>query len=108
MCIFCQIANHQQQAEIIYEDAKVVVFRDIKPKAKVHLLIIPKTHIESVNDLRDDDQELMGYLLLIAQKMAYENNVARTGYRLVINVGRGGGQIVDHLHLHLLGGGDLK
>ena len=69
---------------------------------------MPKAHIESVNDLQDDNKELIGCLILIAQKMAYKNSVAQTGYRLVINVGRGGGQVVDHLHLHLLGGGDLR
>lgn len=89
-------------SEIIYEDKKIIAFKDIKPKAPVHILIIPKKHIPSVNHLEETDKELIGELFLIAQKIAKEKELK--GYRLMINVGRAGGQIIDHLHLHLLSG----
>ncbi len=99
-CIFCKIANRKTETEIIYEDDKVVVFKDINPKAPVHLLIIPKKHIPSVDHVGIKDKALMGELILVAQKIARQKNL--TGYKLQINVGRPAGQIIDHLHLHLL------
>lgn len=101
-CIFCKIAEKKIPADIVYEDEKAVVFKDINPKAPFHILIIPKKHIASVKELKSEDEELMGGLILIAQKIAGEKKLE--GYKLVINVGRDGGQIVEHLHLHLLGG----
>lgn len=107
MCIFCQIAEHRQKAEIVYEDGQMVVFKDINPKALVHLLIVPKKHIDSVNHLQEEDKELVSQMIFLAKKMAQEHKI-EDGYKLLFNVGRKGGQLVDHIHLHLLGGGELK
>lgn len=103
-CIFCKIINKELGSEIIFEDDIAVGFNDINPKAPVHILIVPRKHIESVNNLIPGDREIMGHLFLVAQKVAQEKGVAESGYRLSINVGRDAGQEVDHLHLHLLGG----
>jgi histidine triad (HIT) family protein len=103
-CIFCRIANGEIQSNIVYQDETAVAFPDINPKAPVHLLIIPRKHIESVADLDGDEEKLMGHLILVANKLAQEQGVSDTGYRLVINCGSHGGQMVAHLHIHLLGG----
>ncbi len=102
-CIFCGIINKQDSADIVYEDEQFIAFRDINPDAPVHLLIVPKKHIPSVNDLKSKDTELVGKLILAAKKVAEQQNIA-DGYKLNFNVGRKGGQLVDHLHLHLMGG----
>ena len=107
MCIFCQIAEHRQKAEVVFEDGQMIVFRDINPKAPVHLLIVPKKHIDSINHLQEQDRDLVNQMIFLAKKMAREQKV-ENGYKLLFNVGRKGGQLVDHLHLHLLGGGDFK
>lgn len=99
-CLFCKIVNREIPSEIVYEDENFLVFKDINPKAPVHLLIIPKKHIPSVNHLEIEDKILMGELILVAQKIARDKKLE--GYRLQINVGRPAGQLVDHLHLHLL------
>jgi len=101
-CLFCKIINKEIASEIVYEDEKIIAFKDIHPKAPVHFLIIPKKHISSVDHLEIEDKTLMGELILAAQKIAREINLK--GYRLQINVGRPAGQIIDHLHLHLLAG----
>lgn len=106
-CLFCQIINKEISAQIIYEDDKALAFKDINPIAPVHLLIIPKKHILPVNHLKLGDRELIGDLLLIAQKVAGSQGVFQTGYRLILNVGKDAGQTVEHLHLHLLGGKKL-
>jgi len=106
-CIFCKIVNKEIAAEIVYEDDKVIAFKDTKPVASVHLLIIPKKHIPSVNHLSLGDRELIGELFLVAQKMARAKGVAKTGYRLIFNIGKDAGQTIDHLHLHLIGGRKL-
>jgi len=103
-CIFCKIVNKEASADIVYEDEKIIAFKDIKPLSPVHILVIPKKHIPSVDHLELQDKELVGELFLTAQKIAREQGVSKTGYKLIFNVGRGGGQIIDHLHLHLLGG----
>jgi histidine triad (HIT) family protein len=103
-CLFCKIINKETSAEIVYEDDKIVAFKDIHPKAPLHLLVVPKKHIPSVEHLEPGDKELMGELFSVTQKIAREQGVAKTGYKLVFNVGKGGGQIIEHLHLHLLGG----
>jgi len=103
-CIFCRIAKGEIQSNLIYQDETAVAFPDINPKAPVHLLIIPRKHIESVADLAGDEEKLMGHLILVANKLAQEQGVSDTGYRLVINCGSHGGQMVAHLHIHLLGG----
>ncbi len=99
-CIFCKIIKGEIPSAKVFEDEKLVAFLDINPKAKVHILIVPKKHIESVKHLQNTDKELIGDLVLAAKAIAEEKNLH--GYKLVINVGREGGQIVDHLHLHLL------
>ena len=106
-CLFCKIVNKEIPAEIIYEDNQFVAFKDIEPKAPVHLLVVPKKHILSVNHLTPEDNTLVGELFLVAQKMARTEKVAETGYRLIFNIGKDAGQTVDHLHLHLLGGEKL-
>jgi histidine triad (HIT) family protein len=106
-CIFCQIAKKDLPATIIYEDGNVVAFKDINPIAPVHYLIIPKKHIASINHLEPQDKELIGELFLAAKKIANKEGIADNGYRLVFNVGKDSGQMVDHLHLHLLGGKKL-
>lgn len=102
-CIFCKIINKELPADIIYEDEEIIVFKDIKPVAPIHFLIIPKKHIISVNNLEIKDKEVVGQLFLIAKKIAKEQGISKTGYRLIFNVGPDAGQEVDHLHLHLLG-----
>lgn len=104
-CIFCKIVSKEIPAEILYEDDLVVAFRDIKPIAPVHILIIPKAHIESVNDL--NDEILAGRLIMVAKKIAKDLGIAQGGYKLLIRTGRDGGQEVPHVHLHLLGGAKL-
>lgn len=107
-CIFCKIASGEIPSEKVFENENVFAFLDINPKAKVHILIVPKKHIESIKHLEMIDKELVGEIFLSAQEIAKEKNLE--GYKLVINVGREGGQLVDHLHLHLLSGDmpDLK
>lgn len=103
-CLFCKIAHGQTDTEFLHEDDKLVVFRDIKPHAPVHILIVPKRHIRSVNDLTDDDREILADLFMAAREMARREGVAEEGYKLLFNVERGGGQVIFHLHLHLLAG----
>ncbi len=103
-CIFCQIINKEAPAKIVYEDEKIIAFKDIHPVAPVHILVVPKRHIDSVEDLKEEDRELAGGLILVAKKVARQFSINKSGYKLVFNVGRGGGQIIDHIHLHLIGG----
>ena len=103
-CIFCQIAHGQTSTEILYQTDSLVVFKDINPHAPVHLLFVPKKHIRSVNDLADTDQEILSELIMVAKEMAREHGVAKSGYKLLYNVEKGGGQVIFHLHLHLIGG----
>jgi histidine triad (HIT) family protein len=103
-CVFCQIAGGQTPTEILHSAENLVVFRDIHPQAPVHLLIVPKKHIRSVNDLAPEDQAIFGEMLLTAKAMAARFNVSTSGYRLFVNVERGGGQVIFHLHMHLIGG----
>lgn len=106
-CLFCKIAEKEIPSNLIYEDTGSLVFSDINPIAPVHLLIIPKKHIPSVDYLGESDKELVGSLLLVAKKIAKEKGLNKTGYRLIFNVGPDAGQTVEHLHLHLLGGKKL-
>lgn len=99
-CIFCEIVNKKRPSSILYEDSNVIVIKDIYPKAPVHLLVIPKKHIVSVNHLEIKDKTLMGEMILAAQKIAEEKNLKN--YKLLINVGRESGQLVDHIHMHLM------
>ena len=103
-CIFCRIVAGKLPGEIIYQDEDFLAFRDIMPKAPTHILIIPKTHITSVAELTEGQQQLAGRLIIIAKNLAEKEGIDRKGYRLVINCGPEGGQVVPHLHLHLIGG----
>ena len=103
-CLFCQIASGETSTEFLYKNENLVVFKDIHPQAPVHLLIVPKKHIRSVNDLTDDDRGIISELMMAAKKMARESGVSKSGYKVFINVERGGGQLIFHLHMHLIGG----
>ena len=103
-CLFCQIANGDTSTEILFENDTLVVFKDINPAAPVHLLIVPKRHIRSINDLSEADRPILSDLLMTARDIAKRHGVAESGYRLFINVERGGGQVIFHLHLHLISG----
>ena len=106
--IFSKIINHELPADIVYEDDEVMAFRDISPQAPVHVLVIPKIEIATVNDIQPEQAELIGKMVLAAQKIAVDEGIAEDGYRLVINCNRHGCQEVFHLHLHLLGGRQLR
>ena len=103
-CIFCKIANKEINSTIVYEDDTIVAFNDIHPQAPHHKLLIPKKHIASINEVDETDATLLSHLIFTAKKLAHDLSIAESGYRLVFNCNRGGGQDVYHLHLHLLGG----
>lgn len=102
--IFAQIVNGDVPADIVYRDDQVTAFRDISPKAPVHILIIPNKEIPTVNDIDDADETLVGHMIIVARDLARKEGIAADGYRLLINCNRHGGQEVYHLHLHLMGG----
>lgn len=103
-CIFCKIAN-KEMGKLIYEDELVAAFDDVNPQAPVHVLIIPKEHIEKLLDIQDEQhKELLGHILMVANKIACERGIADAGYRVVVNCNKDAGQSVWHLHFHLLGG----
>jgi len=103
-CIFCEIAAGKMPADTLYQDEQIIAFRDINPVAPIHVLIIPRKHIRSLADLPEADLPLMGNMVNIANQLAQREGIAQSGYRLVINSGEQGGQLVPHLHVHLLGG----
>ena len=103
-CIFCKIINNEIPTEFLYEDDQLVVFKDINPLAPIHLLLVPKKHIRSINDLDDSDTTIVSDLIMTAKNMAEKMSVNKSGYRIFFNVEKGGGQEVFHLHLHLIGG----
>ncbi|MCD4664771.1 MAG: histidine triad nucleotide-binding protein [Bacteroidales bacterium] len=103
-CIFCDIVANKLNADIVYRSDSVIAFKDIHPKAPVHILIIPKEHIPTLNDLKPNHQNLIGEIFLAAQQIAKEFGLAENGYRTVFNCNRDAGQEVYHIHLHLLGG----
>jgi histidine triad (HIT) family protein len=106
-CIFCKIADGTIPSRKVYEDERILVFHDIQPQAPVHLLVIPKKHIASLEEASPEDAVLLGQLMLAAQKAARDAGVAPDGYRVVTNIGPHAGQLVFHLHLHVLGGEKL-
>lgn len=101
-CLFCKIASGEISSDTVYEDGDVRVFKDINPKAPVHLLVVPKIHIQSIAHLKADHNDIIVKIIYTAKRVARDQGL--TGYKLVFNVGREGGQVIDHLHLHLLGG----
>ena len=106
-CLFCKITAGKINSSIRYEDKLIIAFDDINPKAPVHILIVPKMHIESTATLKEGDEELIGYMIKKASELAEQLNIASKGYRLVFNTRQHGGQFIDHLHLHLIGGQKL-
>jgi histidine triad (HIT) family protein len=106
-CIFCKIIKKEIPADIVYEDEDVFAFKDNHPIAPVHILIIPKEHIETIDDLEEKDKELAGKMILTAKKIGRDFKIAEGGYKLLFRVKKHGGQEVDHVHLHLIGGAML-
>jgi len=107
-CIFCQIVQGKVPSDTVYEDDEMKAFRDIHPVAPTHVLIIPKRHITSLADLPDEETPLIGRMARVANELARKEGVARKGYRIIISSGEEGGQVVPHLHMHLLGGRKLS
>jgi histidine triad (HIT) family protein len=107
-CLFCKIARGEIDSGIVYDDGKVMAFKDINPQAPTHLLIIPKEHFATLMDIGDSDKELMGSVCTVAKLLAQENDLEASGFRLVLNCGSGAGQSVFHIHFHLLGGRPMK
>lgn len=101
-CIFCKIADGSIKTDSIYEDDKMIVFNDMNPQAPVHMLAIPKDHIESANEINDENSEIIGHIFKVIAKIAKEKGFAERGYRIVNNCGEDGGQTVNHLHFHIL------
>ncbi|HWI63563.1 MAG TPA: histidine triad nucleotide-binding protein [Symbiobacteriaceae bacterium] len=106
-CIFCKIVAGQIPANKVYEDDLVLAFHDIQPQAPVHVLVIPKKHLASVNDLHADDSAMLSHLFTAVQQVAKAAGIAETGYRTVTNTGKNAGQVVPHLHFHVMGGKQL-
>lgn len=103
-CLFCRIVQHQAPAKIVFEDDSIVAFEDIHPQAPVHLLVVPRKHLPSLNEARAEDEALLGRLLNLSAELARERGLESKGYRTVINNGSWAGQSVYHLHIHVLGG----
>ena len=107
-CLFCKIANHDIPASIVYEDDRVLAFNDINPQASTHVLVVPKQHIATLNDLKSGDDGIVGEVVRRAAAIAAERGIAAGGYRTVFNTNRDAGQTVFHIHLHLIGGRNLS
>ncbi|MBN4069260.1 histidine triad nucleotide-binding protein [Beggiatoa alba] len=107
-CLFCKLINGDIPTDIVYQDDDVFAFRDVNPQAPIHILVIPKQHIATINDTDESHQAVLGKLVLTAKKIAKEQGIADNGYRLVVNCNQDGGQTVFHIHLHLLGGRSLS
>ena len=103
-CMFCQIIRGDKPADFVYQDESLVVFKDIRPHAPVHLLIVPRKHIRSVNDLTEEDTPIISEMIFKAKKIARDQEISESGYKLLFNIERGGGQVIFHLHMHLFGG----
>lgn len=106
-CLFCKVRDGEIPSETVYENDDILAFKDVNPQAPTHILIVPRKHISSVNDLEDEDAEIMGKMLLAAQDIASFEGVAAGGYRLVVNCNADAGQTVFHIHMHLLGGRNM-
>ena len=106
-CIFCKIIKKEIPADVVYEDEEIIAFRDIRPIAPVHVLVIPKKHIESIQDLTEADADLAGRLILVGKEVAEKLHTSEKGYKLLFRVGEWGGQEVSHVHLHVIGGAPL-
>ncbi len=106
-CIFCKIAAKEVPSEIIYEDEKVLVFKDLEPKAPVHVLVIPKTHISSVMEINEENSEIISHIFKVIKKLSSKLDL-QNGFRVINNCGKYGGQTVNHIHFHVLGGQQLE
>jgi histidine triad (HIT) family protein len=107
-CLFCSIIEGKMRGEIVYQDDTVLAFKDIRPEAPVHILIVPRKHIESISSLQPQDVQIVGAIFMTAAKLAKELGIAESGYRVVVNNGADAGQSVFHLHYHLLGGRPMR
>ena len=107
-CLFCKVASGEIPATLVHEDERLVAFRDISPQAPVHILVIPREHVASLEAVADDQADLVGGMLLVARDLARSEGVAEDGYRAVLNVGADGGQTIHHIHLHLIAGRALS
>ncbi|HMA54840.1 MAG TPA: histidine triad nucleotide-binding protein [Acidobacteriota bacterium] len=107
-CLFCRVVRREAPAKILFETADVLAFEDIRPRAPVHVLIIPKAHIASLEEAPDGSEELLGKCLFAARRAARDKGIAGTGYRVVLNTGRDSGQAVFHVHFHVVGGRPLR
>ncbi len=103
-CTFCQIIQGKKPGQILYQDESLIVIKDIYPHAPVHVLIVPKKHIRSLNDLTEEDKDILSDMIFRGKEMAKELSISSAGYKLIFNVERGGGQVIFHLHMHLVGG----
>lgn len=106
-CIFCKIANKEINSDFVYEDDEIIAFKDINPQAPIHILVIPKKHIESIIDLTDEDEMLVGKMYTAVRKIAKKLNIEESGFRLIVNCGKDAGQEVPHLHFHIMAGKKL-
>lgn len=106
-CIFCKIADKEVPSEIVYEDEKVLVFKDLEPKAPVHVLVIPKTHISSIMEINEENSEIISHIFKVIKKISSKLNL-QNGFRIINNCGKYGGQTVNHIHFHVLGGRQLE
>ncbi len=107
-CIFCKIVRREIPSQVVYEDDRVLAFKDINPLAPVHLLIIPRDHMTNVLDINEGNADLAGHIHLVANKLAREAGIAEKGFRIVTNCNKEGGQVIFHLHYHLIGGEELR
>lgn len=106
-CIFCKIVKGEIPSDKVYEDEKVLAFKDINPEAPVHILVIPKEHIKSVNEVNDENASIVAHIFTIISKIAKEQGIDKDGYRVISNIGDNAGQTVHHMHFHILGGAKL-
>ncbi len=107
-CIFCRIVAGKIASDIVYQDEEVIAFRDINPQSPVHLLVIPRKHFTSLVQITEKEAPLIGHMVSVANRLARDEGISESGYRLVINCGQQGGQLVPHLHLHVMGGRHLS
>jgi histidine triad (HIT) family protein len=107
-CIFCKIVSNEARATIVYRDEQVTAFRDLRPVAPTHILIVPNKHIESVGTLEAEDEQTMGHIFTVARKLANDEGITTGGFRMITNTGANGGQTIFHLHVHLIGGQRMR
>lgn len=107
-CVFCRIVARQAKGDIVFQDEQVTAFHDSHPVAPTHILLVPNRHIQSVNDLEPQDEGLVGHMVIVASRLAKQEGIHQSGYRLIINSGRDANQRVFHLHVHLMGGQPMR